>query len=291
MKSYFGPASGRRRDDCQYLVFRHHGDSYTPDRGHIDLVQALDQRLENTLVFSGMLSGIWVSPTGRPFIADVAQRVHYNPVHAPRAAPWQVLPVPCVVAGVWGLDDDHVFCWGQRRGEGALFGLEAGRFVEMPGPGSIVQMHGTRPDRIFAVGHEGLIARWNGETWQRETSPLAGTLTGVWVADDTVYACGSGIAIREGDRWRTVLERGRAAPLHQIARWRDRVWIAAGPAGLGELVDGALVIVKPNILAETLDARDELLIGAPTMVVGSSDGVRFVATRLEHVVTILERAT
>jgi hypothetical protein len=284
VKYHLGPVSGRNKKDCSYLLYRYRGDQYSPERGDICLLQAKDDQIHHLLTFRGWLYGIWVSPRGRTFIADAARRVHYNPVAEPRGAPWQVLPVPAVVTGVWGLDDDHVFAWGVAAHVPVLFQLRDGQFAAIDCPGEIVSMHGSAPDRIYAVGHEGLIARWDGAQWSREASPLRGTLVGIHVTPEAVYASGRGVIVRDDRSWRLAFEH--ATPLHAIARWRERVWIAAGAQGLGEMIDDQIVIVKGNIPAERLEVHDDLLIGAPTAIVSTSDGARFFGSMADHIAKV-----
>ncbi len=70
-------------------------------------------------------------------------------------------------------------------------------------------------------------------------------------------------------------------PLGAVAKWKVRVWVAAGgDYGLGELVGDRIEARKPNLLCTYLDPRGDLLISRPDIVAGTSDGEKFRGTRI-----------
>jgi len=62
-----------------------------------------------------------------------------------------------------------------------------------------------------------------------------------------------------------------------VASWKGSIWVAGSDAGLLRLVGkkNRLEVVKPNIDASALDARQDLLIACPGKVSGTSDGKNF----------------
>src|SRR5690606_7395402 len=110
---------------------------------------------------------------------------------------------------------------------------------------------------LVAVGERGLVSRWDGAKWHTWPPVSNALLSSVHVVSpDEMYACGQGAQIWAGsvDGWS--LRYRHPGPLGAIAKWRDRVWVAAGgDYGLSELVDDRLESRKPNLTSTQLDYR------------------------------------
>jgi hypothetical protein len=143
-------------------------------------------------------------------------------------------------------------------------------------------MHGVAPDLVYAVGREGLVARWDGRKWTKVVTPGRGVLTDVHVVgEDEMYAVGSGGQLLQGSihGWAEVLNA--SGPLFGIAKWKGEVWVAAEEQGVMKLAAPKLVSMKPNIKATGLDARGDLLVSSPAAVAGTADGIAYVGTTAE----------
>lgn len=150
---------------------------------------------------------------------------------------------------------------------------------EMESPGYVVSMHGISPDLIYAVGRGGLVARWDGRRWNKCVTHSTAMLSAVFVASpDEIYAVGAGGAMLEGSSsgWKQLLTG--PGPMFGVAKFKGDVWVGAADHGLMKLVKKKLKAVKPNIKAEILDARKDLLISSPTAIVGTPAGEAFRGT-------------
>ena len=179
-----------------------------------------------------------------------------NPDPEPRAAPWREDPVPGTLAGVWGLHDECVFTWGLRGGANVLYRFDGRTWNELPAPGEILAMHGVAPDLVYAVGRDGLVARWDGRHWTKVVTPGLGVLTDVFVVDeDEMYAVGSGGQLLQGSihGWAEVLN---GWPLFSVEKWKER----GGRGGArGREAAGSAPADEPNIRRPTRCARRPLV--------------------------------
>jgi hypothetical protein len=202
-----------------------------------------------------------------------------NPSLRLREQPWQTFQLDATLTGIWGLDDDLVFAWGMNGGAAVAFRFDGAGFQPVELPGFVVGMRGCRDDLIYAVGNRGLIALWDGRAFRAMQSPVASTLSDVFVAsEDEMYACGTDGDLLVGTvhGWERILEFD--GMLHCVAKWNDTVWVGAGQDGLFKLVDEALVLHKPRVLAQRFDTRASLLVTAPNAIAETRDGEDFKAT-------------
>jgi hypothetical protein len=233
--------------------------------------------------------GLWRSPAGKCWVADITGQVHANSdLWAPDAsAHWEDHRLDTPLNGVWGLDDRCVFAWGATFDEDyRVFRYDGTRWGQLPTPGFDVRsMHGISPDFVYAVGVGGRIARWDGARWTEPSSPVAENLVSVFVSSpDELYACGAAGALLEGSShgWGviTTAPLGQLGmPLHAVAKWKGELWIGGGAQGLFKRVGSSsqLDLIKPNVHATSLDARKDLVIGTNIYVAGTSDGQNFKA--------------
>jgi hypothetical protein len=290
----YGSASGARSSDCYALGFRFEEEQgFHPDAGESWVMRLQGTKVRTLLSVAGWFTMLWQAPSGTVYVSDASGRLYVRP---PEPADGAIAPpdfeqqdLPGVLQGLWGLDDDHVFVWGRRGDQPVMYVGHHRTWRPIAAPGFITGMHGIRPDLIFAVGEAGMIARWDGSAWHPMPSPADKQLSSVFVVSaDEIYACGHGKDLLQGSvhGWVRVLRH--TAPLRAIVKWQDGIWVAAGgDEGLSLLEKGKLVSVKPNLKASQLDARHDLLITCPTMVVSSADGKKFTGTKLD----VFERLT
>lgn len=103
------------------------------------------------------------------------------------------------------------------------------RWREIDAPGHVGAVRGIRDDLIYAVGLQGLIARWNGSAFRVVHNPSDGNLCDVFVAsDDEMYACGQDGHLMQGTvhGWEQLLLYDGS--LHCVAKWGETVWVGAG---------------------------------------------------------------
>ena len=272
----FGAASGSSKDDCHWLGYRFDADhGFSPEEGESWVVQSSGGQ-GYTLIFQrGWWTGLWRTKS-RAWISDISGRVFMNPSLDVRKEPWQTFRLDASLSGIWGLRDDLVFTWGLRRSDPVAFLYDGTTWREIGAPGHIGAIRGIRDDLIYAVGLKGLLARWDGSSFRTVHGPTDANLCDVFVAsDDEMYACGHGGHLLQGTvhGWEVLLHHD--GPLHCVARWRDAVWVGAGPGGLFKLVNERLELIKPNILAERFDTRNLLLITAPNAIAETADGSNF----------------
>ncbi len=274
--------SGAAATSCHFVMFR-----YDAQRGlHKDscdswVVQREGTTLHCLLGGTSWWTGLWRSPTGKVFMTEASGRLLMNPDPEPRKAPWQELPLSGVVlSGVWGLDDQHVYIWGQPHdhaaGDTVMFFHDGDKLTPMPAPvGKVWSIHGVRPDLVYAVGDGGLIARWDGRAWHTVPAPTQAVLSAVCVvSEDEMYAVGAGKRLLSGSLagWRDVLEA--PSQMFGVAKFQGNVWVGASASGLMKL-DGSRLVQSQKMQAERVEARQEILVSSPGGIAGSSDGHKF----------------
>jgi hypothetical protein len=192
-----------------------------------------------------------------------------------------------VLSGVYGLSDDAVFTRGLHRGEPVVYHFDGTEWRAVETAGHVVGMHGAGPELLFAVGHQGLVARWNGsDAFEPVDCGATGTLCDVHVESaDEVYACGPDGDLVHGttDGLEPVLRHG--VGLTCITRWREAVWVGAGD-GLYKLHGDRLVVAKDNLRPIGFDARGELLITESTHLVSTVDGEAYTGIPLSTFVKV-----
>jgi hypothetical protein len=212
---------------------------------------------------------LWQSQSGRTFVSVAGGGVwRFAPrVQGTQSAAPVFDELPAAIAGVWGVDSNCVFAWGELGNEPKMFQWGGVRWDEIASPGKVNAVHGTARDFVYAVGADGLIARWEGAGWTTAPSPTKSMLSSVFVASqDEMYAVGAGGSVLEGSLygWSEVLVRD--SQLYAVAKWKDKVWVAGGPDGLFTLAGNKLAPYRPDVTAERFDARGTLLISAKTEI-------------------------
>jgi hypothetical protein len=295
-------ASGRSCDDCVFLGKRYN--TRSGDAAAVSDFWVLATRptgndevdITRVLKWKNWLTAIWRSPAGVVYVSGATSRaVHrFDDVYDLAGRPPVDAVLDAALEGIWGLDDRHLYAWGTRRGargdlEHPVFHGDGQRWVELPAPGpAVIDLQGDAPDRIYAVGYDGLVARWDGHAWRREAVPTREVLCCVHVAGaDEVYACGHGgsvLAGRGGD-WTKIAEIDGGLPAFAVAKFKGALYVAGGPLGLYRWPGGgALELIKPNIKATWFDARQELVITCDNEICGTADGQAFAGTAEDFLV-------
>jgi len=184
-----------------------------------------------------------------------------------------------LLGGIWGLGDDFVVTWGERENRGVMYRWDGARWSEIPAPGPhVLAVHGTAPDLLVAAGAGGLLSHWNGECWQRVPSPTTTPLAAVFVeSGEEIYAVGTAGVLLQGSIHGVAESSPGPGAMFGVVKWRDAVWIGAGEHGLFRRDRNELVCAKPNIAAEALDAREDLIISTPTLIAWTGDGEAYKA--------------
>ncbi len=275
----FAGASGTSKANCHWLGYRFDEDhGFSPNEGDSWICQTTGNQCHSLMSQRGCLTGIWRTDSC-VWISELAGRVYMNPSLELRKETFQTFELKATLQGIWGLRDDLVFTWGMRQGAPVAFLYGGTDWAEITAPGLIGGVRGVRDDLIYAVGQNGLIARWDGMKFNVVHSPINGNLTDVFVvSEDEMFACGTDghLLIGTIHGWEELLKFD--SMLYCIAKWGDYVWIGAGAEGLFFLKEEQLNIIKPSILAERFDTRENLLITAPNMIAETSDGANFQAT-------------
>lgn len=268
-------ATGTSLEDLSVLGYRYDsrwGLSPTEMDSHV--VFSEPRLLRAPLLAPGWLTGAWRSSTTRvTFVSDAATAVHrVQATPRPDGSFVDSDTFPTSMAGVWGLDDEHVFAWGDVGERSALFRWDGRRWHDMECPGPIFAMHGVAPDVIFAVGERGMIARWNGHRWDRMYGGTSARIASVFVESaDEAYACAVGGVLLEGSVHGWVPRVWTDAPLYSVAKMAGRVLLAAGPRGLLELEDDRLVTLTAEVHADRLEVREQLILSCPKSIYVSPD--------------------
>ncbi|AGC48159.1 hypothetical protein MYSTI_06886 [Myxococcus stipitatus DSM 14675] len=276
----FRKASGDSAWDCHFLADRWDGKPWMEDHAESWVGQVVDGRVFTLLGQVGWLTSLWRSPSGAVYVSEGSARrggVHINRAEDPLRPAWEFHALPCVVAGIWGLDDRFVLAWGphSRKREEAFFRWDGQQWLELPSPGDVVAVHGLAQDLVYAVGGEGLISRWDGTQWHQAPSFTEAVMTAVHVvSEDEMYAC-SDAGVMEGSLygWSEVAES--PGMLMSIVKHQKQVWVAGGTYGLFNLHGNQLDEAEPRMKTMSLDARQRLVLATDTALADTEDGKQF----------------
>lgn len=296
-------SSGRSNMDC-VVIGRRFLESVGPrgedgtERDHYIIINEPAQDglvTTHTLYqFQDFLTGLWRADAGHVFVTGAVLGGVYlfrEIMDTQRGSEKMQLP-DVTPEGVWGLDDSHVYVWGTRMDAGRnktypVFMFDGSTWSELPTlPHPCNKIHGTAPDCLYAVGWNGMIARWNGSAWDALATPFDGIITDVHVESPTEqYAVTLTGALLEGSgtAWEQTGQNPLGAtPFSCVAKFRGEVYIGANEVGLMKrTVDGGVAEFKPKLGAVHLEARETLIITCATRISGSGDGERFASCAVD----------
>lgn len=260
--------SGHSCQDCHLVMYRYDGD-HMDESGSSFVIGCKDRRVQVRLsVEPGVFVHAWQAPSGRAFVVQLGFGMYELPAMTEDGGAVESIDHTGLgpVMGVWGLDDRAIWAWG-ADGDGP-FGLhfDGDAWNRTPIPGPFHAVHGVAPDRVFAVGAGGLIARWDGRRWQTVApgNQPARRLTDVCVADDgTVYVTegsGEGALLRVTDAGvETILTT--EFPLLSARWFQGALWVGtASHLGVARLVGDQLESWRDRFSGTRLDARGHLLV-------------------------------
>jgi len=275
--------SGITHDDQHFLVLRFDAKAgFKPGEGESWVVRFKSGT--GSLLYGGLswFTGLWRSPAGHVYVSSADSEVLVNPDPGLRAAPWQTHSLRGTLRGVWGVDDKCVFAWGIKGKGTVAYRFDGSSWSEIESPGEVTSMHGLSPKLVYAVGRRGLISRWDGQRWNKVQSPTQATLSDVFLADeDEMYAVGDRIALQGSlHGWAHLADAD--THLFGVAKWKGKVWVGAANDGLRKIERDKLVSVDPELQAERLDARGELLVASPEALAFTTDGKTFKKIRASN---------
>lgn len=267
----FGAVVGKSPWDCHLIGYRHVRDRHA-ESAESWVVQVRGSNV--TPLMGGLIHAraLWRTPGGHVYVGETEGRVHVNRDLTPGGTPWEVYELPFLVRGVWGLDDDHVFAWGVRDARGAMARFRGYRWdlVEPP-PGFAMCLHGTGPDALVAAGHDGVVARWDGEAWRELASPTDARFRRIFAAPTgELWACTADrrLLLHDGELREVASWDGE---LRDVAVWRGEVWVAADDGLLRWSAERGLERISDRP-ARHLHAGQELLVGGRGAVRATKDG-------------------
>jgi hypothetical protein len=255
------------------------------------VIESVGTTFQARLQKNGWYTGLWRSDSRRVFVTDANGFIQ---ISTERPDDWAVHRTTGMLVGIWGLDDQHVYAWGLRGKTDFILAFDGTSWNEMPAPqGGIVGLHGVSPEALIAVGDGGLIARWDGASWNNEACPSAEPLRAVFLRDDgEAWACGnSGALLRRTDgTWTQVLRHD--APLGGVVHWNGEVWVGAyGALGLSRLAGSTLESIKPNIVGAKLRVSGNSMEFFTTALVGGTeDGAAFKGYGLKGIAELFSNA-
>jgi hypothetical protein len=259
---------------------RHPG---SPEHNEVALF-ALD-RGELSLLYRSatIFHGVWRTDAGHVHLALPRSVERF----APREGSWQrdTFAIQGIYTRLSGVDGGLAFALGL---DDALL-WDGATWSPVAAPGPLTAVHGASRALVMAVGHRGLVARWEGTAWRALEAPGDEDLVAVHAAsEDDVWVLGAGGTIYHGssERLRAVF-RGEKK-LRAVARFAGSTWVAVDGEGLFRYAEGALALVKDTFKPTRLEARRELVCSAPEAVVTTADGQKFLGTQRKTISPLLE---
>lgn len=160
---------------------------------------------------------------------------------------------------IYGFEENKIWAVGQR---GRTIYYDGQTLLEPRSPKllSLMGIHGTRADHVFAVGgaSSGVLLAWNGTEWIDESVPLMPQMSGVWAtSDEEAIAVGF-----NGNSYRRTAAGWAKAPeplptfrdLHAV--WVDDeggIWAVGGQLASTPPTQGMLVYYGPEISHEIVE--------------------------------------
>jgi photosystem II stability/assembly factor-like uncharacterized protein len=138
------------------------------------------------------LRGVWgSSSTDVFFVGDSGHIFHYNGLNCYTTLEDQLGDID-ILYDVWGASQTDVFAVGGNLGE--ILHYDGNGWSVMRStkePQNLYGIWGYSPTDVFAVGEDGLILRYDGETWSEMDSGTQWALHGIWgSSSEDIFAVG-----------------------------------------------------------------------------------------------------
>lgn len=266
----FRGAQGDSVKNCYFLAHRWIANNWSEDALESWIGQISDGRIVLLKGHRGWLSGIWKSPQGFVFASDSSENgggIHINQSLDPQNPKWDYHNLSISVRGIWGLNDQMVFAWGNvpNKKEQKIVCWDGTTWNEFPVPKKhtkIASLHGQRPDLIFAVGDRGMIRHWNGKKWKKVEASVYDDLINVFVADeDHIYACGyEGVITGAVSDKHWGIPFDEYTPVADVVSCNGEVWACCYDNGLLQLSDESYFNPYQGIAVDRFYKNDHLLL-------------------------------
>jgi hypothetical protein len=278
----FRAVSGRALTDCCFIADRWSDvGGWAEDMAESWVGRCDGERIELLKGQVGHLTTLWRSPSNRLFVAQGGTiRTGVHQLQQGATGGWLFHELPFGASGVWGLHDEFVLAWGLTDSDPVTTtvmrwdGRSWTPFGSMPG--NTMDLHGTSPDLVYAVGQGAGIHRWDGGAWISVPTPTQTMLSSVFVAaEDRTYACGTRGRLIQGSiyGWSELLIAPEA--LSSVVAWGREIWVGSATLGLHQLRGNVLDPLFPEIRPHQLEPRHHLLAACSDQLAGTADGKRF----------------
>ena len=269
----FGLCVGDSFDDAFFLSTRSDDvDDFGRDESETVVGRIVDGVIQTVTTDTTVLRRIQRAPSGRVYVAAFSDKGGIWRTPPDGQLVWEPLDVP-PMQGIFALDDACVMSWRIWNDGQEFFLFDGTRARAIPSPdGHVSAVHGSAPDWIVAVGHAGLIARWDGHAWRSWGVPIAGALGNVYVVSpDEMYATGPCGLLLEGSQhgW---IERAPVEGMGVgVTKWRGQVYV-------GDPVQGLLRLERDTLEPSPLPVwPTNLHAGTDALLIVERDG--FAETR------------
>jgi len=235
----------------------------------------------------GWVKGIYRLNDGTVF-APGEDGIHIGKCPSGTKSTWTFYETPFSPGGIWGLSSDFVLAWGDVYNKGpsdkkhkfdgrCLVWNGDGKWRDFKSPGfGVMQIRGLAADFLYAVGVEGLVARWDGQSWKKVQVPDAGFMSDLWIVNaDEMYAVSEEGAIFEGSQYGWSYVTSVDDSLDAVTKFGRSLFVSSNSLGIHKVVGRRLVPVAPKVKAIRFDARGQLIAATEKRVVTSADGKTF----------------
>jgi hypothetical protein len=274
----FRAASGPTAWDCHFVAERWDAElswGYEQSDFWVGQVQGGKPRVLRSS--QARLSGLWRSLAGHVYVAESH---HWESVvHSTSSGEiWRSDVLDIALAGITGVDDRFVIAWGDgKNGQPAMRRFDGLVWSEMPAPGPVRALRAFDRD-LFAVGENGLVARWEGSGWVTWKGRRGQSLRALArPSAGELYAGGvDGIGRSTPGAWEQVAEPD--FDVEALAWFEGALWIGAREAGLFRASESALTRVRSaDVELEPigLEGAERLLIVSESSLADTEDGASF----------------
>jgi cysteine-rich repeat protein len=185
---------------------------YTVGNGGVILLNGVRQFDEVNNPITVNLHGIWGGARGLYAVGDGGK------IYRESSYVWREMqtPIAASLKGIWGSESDIFVVGAAGTILRATGGSEA--WSTMPSGTTLLlnSVWGSSASNVFAVGDEGTILRFDGNSWTSFPSPTTDHLRSVWVSDaGDVFVLSGGTASQASRIWHRVESEWRLMPIPQ----------------------------------------------------------------------------